>query len=290
MRVGFIGLGDQGGPMAQMIAAAGFPMTVWARRPAVAAPFVARGARLAGDPAALAAASELVCLCVTGDDDVRQLLVDRGMITAMRKRSLLAIHSTIRPDTCRALAQQAAARGVALLDMPVSGSGHAALARTLLVMAGGEAAAIARTMPVLESYAGTIIRMGDVGTAMKAKLINNLMAVVNIGQAFRALSLGSRLGVDPGALRTALMAGTGRTFAIDLIERLQVPDRADHVRAILVKDVDLAIAAMPAAERDYWHPLARTGLAALATLIAGESIPLRQRKDSHGGHVACGTA
>ena len=183
-----------------------------------------------------------------------------------------------------------AARGATLLDMPVSGSGHAALARTLLVMTGGDGAAIARTMPVLESYAGTIIRMGDIGAAMNAKLVNNQMAVVNIGQAFHALSLGRKMGVEPLALREALMAGTGRTFAIDLIKRLQVPERADHVRGVLVKDVDLAIDAMPVEERAYWQPLAQAGLDALEELIGGNVTLLPVTEKNHGEYVVHGEA
>ena len=290
MRVGFIGLGDQGGPMARMIVDAGFPVTLWARRASAIERFVARGAGVAADPAALASACELVCLCVTGDADVRELLIDRGMIAALRKRSLVAIHSTINPKTCVELARMVSARGATLLDMPVSGSGHAALARKLLVMTGGDAGAIARTMPVLESYAGTIIRMGDVGAAMNAKLVNNLMAVVNIGQAFHALALGRKVGVEPAALRQALMVGTGRSFAVDLIARLHVPKRAHHVRGVLVKDVDLAIEAMPADERAYWRPLAQAGLDALEQLISGGVTLLPVKEEEHGEYIVYGTA
>src|SRR3546814_14224792 len=129
MRIGFIGLGDQGGPMAQMILAGGFDLTVWARREAVRADYVRRGAKAATDPVALAAASDLLCLCVTGDEDVRALMLDQGLLEAMGKRSIVAIHSTIRPSTCVSLHKRAAARGLVLLDLPVSGSGHAALSR-----------------------------------------------------------------------------------------------------------------------------------------------------------------
>lgn len=285
MRVGFIGLGDQGGPMARMIAAAGFPLTIWARRAEVRSRFAALGATIANDPAALAAASDLTCICVTGDSDVRDLLIDGGMIAALRKRSLIAIHSTIRPQTCVELSRLVSRAGATLLDLPVSGSGHAALARSLLVMAGGDAAAVARAMPVLESYASTIIRIGHVGAAMNAKLVNNLMVVVNIGQAFRALTLGRRMGVEPVALRKALLAGTGRTFAIDLIERLQVPARADHVRSILLKDVGLAIDAMPQDEQGYWQSLALPGLDALARLTSGEAVLLPVMETDHGEYV-----
>lgn len=290
MRVGFIGLGDQGGPMARMILEGGFALGVWARRQSARADFAARGAEVAESPAALADASDLMCLCVTGDADVRDLLVGQRMIAAMRKRTVLAIHSTIRPRTCIEMARLAAARGVTLLDMPVSGSARAALARELLVMGGGDAPAIARTMPVLETYAGTVMRMGPVGAAMSAKLINNMMAVVNIGHAYRALKLGKAVGVDPTALREALMLGTGRSFALDLIKGLQVPARARHVRGILRRDVDLAMDAMASDERAYWAPLAEAGLDVLGVLVSGKETLLPEKEAEHGEYVVHGSA
>lgn len=290
LRVGFIGLGDQGGPMARMIRAGGFRVGIWARRKAVAADHARHGMIAADDPAQLARVSDMMCLCVTGDADVRELVLERGILAAMAPGSMLAIHSTIRPSTCIDLAAQAAVRGVTLLDMPVSGSGHAALARTLLVMAGGDPWAIARAMPVLECYGGTILRMGKVGTAMNAKLVNNLMAVVNIGQAWAALVLGRKLGIEPAALREALMVGTGRTFAVDLVKRLQRPERADHVLRILRKDVDLALEAMPADEAERWAPLAGTGLDALERLVAGGEILIPLKEDHDGEYVVHGHA
>src|SRR3546814_2087825 len=83
-------------------------------------------------------------------------MLDQGLLEAMGKRSIIAIHSTIRPSTCVSLHKRAAERGVVLLDLPVSGFGHAALSRTLLVMCGGDAHAVARIVHVLECYAGTI--------------------------------------------------------------------------------------------------------------------------------------
>ena len=285
MHIGFIGLGDQGGPMAQRILERGFDLSVWARRADICQKWKAMGAKVAVDPVALAADSDLLCLCVTGDGDVRDLVLRSGLLDVMRPGSMIAIHSTINPDTCRELAATAAPLGVTILDMPVSGSGHAALAGTLLVMTGGEGRALDRMRPVLECYAGTIVPMGAVGSAMHAKLVNNLLAVVNIGQAFRALMLGRSVGVDPHALRAAIRAGTGRSFAMDLIARLQLPARAEHVRAILAKDVALAIESVPKDERQYWQCLADVGLDALARLSSGEVavLPERERVDVASG-------
>src|SRR3546814_2822270 len=110
---------------------------------------------------------------------------------------------------------------------------------------------------------------------MSAKLINNLVAVVNIGQAFHALRLGRAAGVDPVPLRQAILDGTGRTFAMDLIERLQVPSRSDHVRSILVKDVALDMEVLPKDEVERWRPLAENGPHGLGELVSGD------RKSTH---------
>jgi 3-hydroxyisobutyrate dehydrogenase-like beta-hydroxyacid dehydrogenase len=270
IKVGFIGLGDQGGPMAEMVVQAGFQVTVWARRLEVSSSFASRGAEVAEAPAALAAQCELLGLCVTGDADVRALLLEQGALAAMAPGSIVAIHSTIAPALCRELAAFAASRSVSLIDAPVSGSGHAARARTLLLMVGGDDRAFDRARPVFETFAGTILRMGPVGSAMSAKLVNNLLACVHIGHAYRALELGQGLGLDLTLLRAAVLAGTGRSFAMEAIERFRDPVRARHVRRILEKDVTLALAEIGAAEAADWGPHAEAGLEALNALAEGE--------------------
>lgn len=257
--------------MAEMILGAGFELSVWARRPEVMTRWRALGAGLAEAPNRLAAESDILCLCVTGDDDVTELLLGRGVLGAMRPGSTVAVHSTIRPSTCVMLARHAAACGVSLLDAPVSGSGHAARTRSLLVMVGGEEAALDRVRPVFAAYAGTILRMGEVGAATTAKLINNLLAALSIGQAVRALELGCGLGFDPALLRRAVLAGTGRSFAMEAVARFQEPARAAHVAAILRKDVALALEELPAHASAAWGPHAWDGVAALEGLALGRS-------------------
>ena len=102
MRVGFIGLGSQGGPMAGRIIEAGFSTTLWARRPASLEPFADTAATVAGSPAELAAASDLVCLCVVGDDDVEEVTTgENGVLAGLKPGGVIAIHSTVHPETCR---------------------------------------------------------------------------------------------------------------------------------------------------------------------------------------------
>jgi 3-hydroxyisobutyrate dehydrogenase len=119
MRVGFIGLGSQGAPMARRIVEGGFELTLWARRPASVEPFADTGARVAATPAELAASSDLVCLCVVGDDDVREVLTgDSGVLAGLAPGGVVAIHSTVHPDTCRELAELCASHDVSVIDAP----------------------------------------------------------------------------------------------------------------------------------------------------------------------------
>ncbi|HXS86072.1 MAG TPA: NAD(P)-dependent oxidoreductase, partial [Mycobacterium sp.] len=164
MDVGFIGLGSQGGPMAGRIVDAGFPTTLWARRPASLEPFADTAATVAGSPAELAAASDLVCLCVVGDADVEQVVTgDNGVLAGLKPGGVIAIHSTVHPKTCHALAERAAAQGVSVIDAPVSGGAPAVAEGRLLVMVGGDDDVVERCRPVFASYAEPIVHLGALG-------------------------------------------------------------------------------------------------------------------------------
>jgi 3-hydroxyisobutyrate dehydrogenase len=159
MRVGFIGLGRQGAPMARRIVEGGFELTLWARRPASVAPYADTGAKLAASPAELAAASDLVCLCVVGDDDVKHVLEgDTGVLAGLAPGGIVAIHSTVHPDTCREIAKGVADKGISVIDAPVSGGTHAASDGALLVMVGGDADVVARARPV---FAASTLDLGE---------------------------------------------------------------------------------------------------------------------------------
>lgn len=250
MRVGFIGLGSQGGPMARRIAEAGYPLTLWARRPATLAPYAGTPATIAASPAELAAASDLVCLCVVDDADVEQVLTgERGVLAGLRRGGVLAVHSTVHPDTCRRLAARAGAQGVTLIDAPVSGGGVAAAEGRLLVMAAGDPAVVDACRPVFATYADPVLHLGPVGSGQVAKLLNNVLFTANLATAASVLALGRELGVDPAALAGVVGHGSGASFALSRVADADgTLDRiAAHAGTVLHKDIRLAASLADAA-------------------------------------------
>jgi 3-hydroxyisobutyrate dehydrogenase-like beta-hydroxyacid dehydrogenase len=233
--IGFIGLGSQGAPMAQRIAAAGFPLVVWARRAETLEPF--QTARKAESIAALGAACDHVGICVIDDAGVQE--VCDALIPAMRAGSRIVIHSTILPGTCKALAEQAQAHGIALIDAPVSGGGQGAAAGTLTVMVGGSAAAFAAARPVFEAFAGLVVHLGDIGAGQMAKLVNNTLMAANMALAHHALASAVALRIDRAGLIDLIKASSGRSYGFEVYSRLTAPTAFAHGGALLTKDAAL---------------------------------------------------
>jgi 3-hydroxyisobutyrate dehydrogenase-like beta-hydroxyacid dehydrogenase len=242
MRVGFIGLGSQGGPMARRILEAGFPTTLWARRPASLEPFGDTVAKIAGSPAELAARSDLVCLCVVGDADIEEITGgDNGVLAGLKPGGIIAIHSTVHPKTCHELAKKAGVQGVSVVDAPVSGGGLAAAERHLLVMVGGDADVVARCRPVFETYGDPVVHLGDLGSGLTTKLLNNLLFTANLGTAATALALGEALGVLPDRLTDVISRGSGNSFALNALggDTAGLARLAGLAGTLLQKDVRL---------------------------------------------------
>ncbi|MGP0031277.1 MAG: NAD(P)-dependent oxidoreductase [Acidimicrobiales bacterium] len=216
--VGFIGLGSQGGPMARRIVDGGFPLTLWARRPVSLEPYADTAASVASTPAELGAASDVVGICVTGDADVEDVLRRTdGVLAGMAAGGVVAIHSTIHPDTCVRVAQHAARRGVGVVDAPVSGGGGAAAQRALLVMAGGEEGHLARCRPVFDTFADPVIHLGPLGTGQMAKLVNNLVFTALVTVGLESFAFADQLGIDRGALSQVLAHGSGGSRAAAIL-------------------------------------------------------------------------
>ncbi|MBJ7339680.1 MAG: NAD(P)-dependent oxidoreductase [Mycolicibacterium sp.] len=240
MRVGFIGLGSQGAPMARRIVEGGYELTLWARRPASLEPYADTAAKTAATPRELAAASDLVCLCVVGDDDVRQVLAgEDGVLAGLAPGGIVAIHSTVHPDTCRELAETAGAQGVTVIDAPVSGGAPAVEAGTLMVMVGGEDADVEKVRPVFATYSDAIVHLGGLGSGQVAKILNNLQFTANLGSALSTLALGDALGIARQRLCEVLNRGSATSKAISSIAMFggTVEGLAPIAGALLQKDV-----------------------------------------------------
>ena len=234
--------------MARRIIGAGYPVTLWARRPATLEPFADTAAKAAGSPAELAAASDLVCICVVSDADVEEVLAgEHGVLAGMERKGggevggVVAVHSTVHPYTCQRLAEAAATRGVRMIDAPVSGGGPAAAAGRLLVMAGGEADTVEFCRPVFATYGDPVVHLGPLGSGQITKLLNNLLFTANLGTAAGTLGLGKAFGIDPGRLADVICHGSGSSFALERItDAGGTLDRiAAHAGPLLAKDVRL---------------------------------------------------
>jgi 3-hydroxyisobutyrate dehydrogenase-like beta-hydroxyacid dehydrogenase len=237
---GFIGLGSQGAGMAQRIIAQRVPTTLWARRAATLEPFAGK-ASFAADPAELGRASDVVGVCVTDAAAVREVtLGPSGVLAGMAEGSVLAIHSTIGIDDCAEIAEAATRRGVLVIDAPVSGGGAAAAAGQLTVYVGGAHDAVARARPALETYGDPVLHMGELGSGLRTKLLNNALNAAHFALAHDAVTIGRDAGLDPDVLAEALRRGSGRSFALEVFVAMGSFDPfAGHVGPIMSKDVGL---------------------------------------------------
>lgn len=265
MKVGFIGLGEMGGGMVRRIIAAGFPTVLWARRAEVLAEYAGPMVETAASPADLAARADVVGICVWTDEDVRAVVQgEGGVLSGARPGTVVAIHSTVTPATCRQLEQAAVARDVVVLDVPVSGGRDAALAGTLAVAVGGDEDAVVRCRPVFESFGDPVVYVGPVGAAQAVKLINNALLAANLAVADDALTLGASLGVRSEAIAQLLRSGSGRSFGLDVAMGVRSSrETREAARPALEKDVD-ALAASASSQGD--------ASAALLLRAAGEAV------------------
>lgn len=237
IKTGFIGLGSQGGPMARRMVEAGYPLTLWARRPEALVPYRDTAATYASTITELGAGCDHVGICVVDDAGVRQICAD--LIPAMTSGSRIAIHSTVHPKTCIELAREAQQRGIVLIDAPVSGGGQGAAAGTLTVMVGGDADAVALVRPVLETFSGLIVHLGSIGAGQTAKLVNNALMAAHVAVAHHALKASDLLGIDRQAFAQLVRASSGRSYGFEVAARLPEPAAFSHGARLLAKDVRL---------------------------------------------------
>ena len=206
-----------GAPMARRLLTGGHTVVVWARRPEAAQPLLAAGATAAESVPSLAEASDVIVTMLTDTRAVEQVVLgEDGIASGVRPNALMIDHSTIYPAGARRIASQLHARGVEMLDAPVSGGRAAAEAGTLVVMAGGSSAALERATPLLSCYATTIVHIGASGAGQVAKACNQICTIVNMLGAAEAMLLAERAGVDPSVVKEALMGGFAASRMLDL--------------------------------------------------------------------------
>lgn len=236
-KYGFIGLGDQGAPIARRMIDNGLSVVLWARRSASLEPFANTASETAESLEDLASKVDYVGICVVDDHGVWE--VCSKLIPALKPGSVVAIHSTVSPELCQTLALEAAAKGVHLLDAPVSGGSPAAAAGKLTTMVGGNKEVFESVSNVFETFSGLLIHLGDVGAGQKAKLINNALLAANMGLAYSALAAAASLSLDKDAFIKLVNSSSGRSFGFEVCARLPKPSAFQHGASLLAKDVAL---------------------------------------------------
>lgn len=271
MRVGFIGLGAMGLPMASRLQHAGHQVITMVHRDrSRAESLVAAGAAVVDGPRAVAEVSDLVVTILPADRELRAVVTGpSGLLEGMRPGQVLIEMTTATPGILDELAPQLAARDVALLDAPVSGGTTAAADGTLTIIAGGDADVLERCRPVLETM-GTVQHVGPVGQGKVVKLVNQVLAAVHLMAIGEAFALGVRAGSSPGVLYEVIRNSSGASRMMDLrlpgflLEGNVTPGfRLD----LMKKDVNLAVEAARAG--NVAMPLAATAAQWLAAASAG---------------------
>lgn len=246
MRIGFIGLGNMGGPMALNVAKAGHTMVVTDLRRETAKPHLAQGATWADTPDAVARASEIVFTSLPGPREVEAVALGaRGILEGAARGTVYVDLSTSSATLIRHIHRVYAERGVDVLDAPVSGGVPGARSARLAVLVGGDEALYRRVKPVLDAIGDKVTRVGEIGCGTIAKLVHNMVSACARMAIAEGMTLGVKAGVTPEALLDALQKGSfgqGRVLK-DMIPNIVFPGAFDTVNfalKLLRKDVGLA--------------------------------------------------
>lgn len=242
-RIGFIGLGAIGAPMAMRVLGAGHALHVFNRTAARAAPLVARGAVAAASPADLARSCELILICVTDAASVEAVVFGpSGLASAGHAGHLFVDLSTIDPTATRAMAARLRQQcGAAWIDTPVSGGPEGARAGTLAVMAGGDAADIERAHPVLMSFAGRVTRMGPLGCGVATKACNQMLNFGTAAVIAETLNFAARFGIDPSIIPDAVAGGFADSAVLRHVGKAMAEGTYGGNSVMAMKDIDIVL-------------------------------------------------
>ena len=243
MKIGFIGLGVMGRPMALHLQRAGHELFVWARRPESAAGLPAT---FCATPAELGRHCAVVFTVITSSADVESVALGaNGLSEGMAPGSVLIDCSTIAPESAREIAARLAEKRIHFLDAPVSGGAQGAIDATLAIMAGGDAAVLERVRPLLDCLGKRIVHVGPNGAGQVAKACNQMIMVAAIQAAAEAMRLAAAAGVDCAAVKRALSGGSAASRVLEVMgERMVRRDFSAGIEARLHhKDFGLVLEA-----------------------------------------------
>lgn len=216
-RVGFIGLGIMGKPMAKNLLKAGFALTVFNRSRAAMDELAREGAIAVESPMQVAQQSDVVITCVSDSPDVEAVVLgENGILRGGRAGLLYIDNSTIAPATSRKIYDALKAQGMDALDAPVSGGDIGAQQGTLSIMVGGDEAAFQRSLPVLQAMGKNIVHVGAAGAGQVTKACNQIVVAMTVQAVAEALTLAKKSGVDPAKVRSALLGGFAQSRVLDV--------------------------------------------------------------------------
>jgi 3-hydroxyisobutyrate dehydrogenase len=243
MKLGFIGVGNMGNPMALNLIKAGHSLQVHDLRRETAANLLEAGATWVNSPKEAATEVEAAFLSLPMPADVeRVVLADNGALAGLPRGGTIIDMSTNSPTVVRGLAEKTKAKGVAFLDAPVSGGVRGARNATLAVMVGGDRAIYDKYEPILKAIGSNVFHCGDVGAGNVVKLVNNMLAFIHMMGAAEAVVLGTKAGVDPNILWQAVKASSGGSFVWESGTRAILRDRLAPTFTIDLASKDISLA------------------------------------------------
>ena len=208
MKVGFIGLGNMGEPMAAWVLKAGFPLVVHDIREAAAGALVAEGAIWADSPASVANQCDVVCTCVPGPPEMEAAtLGTNGVVEGLKRGAIYIDHTSNSPETVRKVGEAVQEQGATMLDAPLDGGREGAMAGDITLFVGGDQAALDQAKPVLDTFSQSVVWMGELGTGCVTKIVHNALAMSIDLLIAECLTLGVKSGVSMDQLVDAFRKG-----------------------------------------------------------------------------------
>lgn len=243
--VGFIGIGEMGFPMAKNLLKGGYKLKAYNRSKDPLIEIEKHGAEIAKSPKEAAQFSEIVIILVrTTEQVVSVTLGKEGILGGANPGTIIIIMSTIDPMVARELSEKADAKGVNVLDVPVSGTKERAEAGTLTIMVGGPSEVFEDCRPILEVLGRNIFYVGDTGMGESAKLINNLFLLVHMNTAFEAMNLAQAAGIKIDVLRDLIKVSTGNSWVIenwDMVKSWKDNYKKGGTMDLMYKDILLTL-------------------------------------------------